>query len=66
MNNKLQQMLQSMINNSPLMRNPTVKNAVEMGNKGDFAGAEKLARNVLKERGYDPDKMYQEFVNRFR
>lgn len=41
--------------------NPMAKNVFEMMQKGDRKGTEEMARNMLKERGIDPDEFYKQF-----
>lgn len=41
--------------------NPMAKNVFEMMQKGDRKGTEEMARNMLKERGLDPDEVYKQF-----
>lgn len=60
-----QQFFRNMMNNSQVMQNPVLRNAVQMGQKGDFKGAEQLARNVCKEKGIDPDRAFNEMLNKF-
>lgn len=46
-----QQFLQQVMQNSQLMQNPLAKNAIEMYQKGDKDGINKLAENLCKEKG---------------
>ena len=57
-----QQFLQQVMNNSQLMQNPLAKNAVEMYQKGDIDGINKMAENLCKERGVDQ----QQFTNEIK
>ena len=41
--------------------NPIFNNLIEMAEKGDNAGVETFARNMLKERGIDLDKELANF-----
>ena len=41
--------------------NPMAKNVFEKMKKGDRKGTEEMARNMLKERGIDPDEFYKQF-----
>lgn len=45
--------------------NPVMNNALQMMEKGDNAGIEKLARNLCKERGINPDEMLSQVQNQF-
>lgn len=49
----LQQAMQS--------NNPMARNVFEMMQKGDRKGTEEMARNMLKERGLNPDEIYKQF-----
>jgi len=41
--------------------NPILNNLIDMAEKGDNAGVETFARNILKERGFDLDKELAKF-----
>lgn len=45
--------------------NPVMNNALQMMEKGDNAGIEKLARNLCKEKGINPDEMLSQVQNQF-
>ena len=53
--------MQNILKNQQAMQNPMVKNTIEMMQKGDRKGTEEMARNMLKERGLDPDEVYKQF-----
>ena len=53
--------MQNILKNQQSMQNPMVKNTIEMMQKGDRKGTEEMARNMLKERGLDPDEVYKQF-----
>ena len=63
--NLFKMMVYRMMQNNPLMSNPTIKNAINMGNHGDFAGVEKIARNMCQQRGIDADKAVENLKNSF-
>jgi hypothetical protein len=44
---------------------PVINNAINMMEKGDSAGLEKLARNLCKEKGINPDDMLSRVKNQF-
>lgn len=44
---------------------PVINNAINMMKKGDSAGLEKLARNLCKEKGINPDDMLSQVKNQF-
>ena len=46
--------------------NPVIDNAINMMEKGDNAGIEKLARNLCKERNINPDDILSQVKNQFR
>lgn len=56
-----QAFMQNILQNQQAMQNPMVKNTIEMMQKGDRKGTEEMARNMLKERGLDPDEIYKQF-----
>lgn len=52
--------MNQIMQNSQLMQNPIAKNTIEMMQKGDRKGTEETARNLLKERGIDPDEVLKQ------
>ena len=60
-----QQFLQQVMNNSQMMRNPMIKNTVQMAQNGDTKGIEQLARNLCKEKGINADDMFNQMKNNF-
>lgn len=44
---------------------PVINNAINMMEKGDSADLEKLARNLCKEKGINPDDMLSQVKNQF-
>ena len=52
-----QQFLQQVMQNSQLMQNPLAKNAMEMYQRGDKDGINKLAENLCKEKGTSFEQM---------
>lgn len=58
--------LNQVMQNSQLMQNPIAKNAIEMMQRGDRKGTEETARNLLKERGIDPDEALRQVKSMFR
>lgn len=52
-----------MFNNSQAMRNPILKNAIGLVDKGDAKGLEQLARNLCKEKGINADEMFNQMKN---
>lgn len=45
--------------------NPVMKNALQMMEKGDNAGLEKLARNLCRERNINPDEAFNQIKGQF-
>ena len=45
--------------------NPVIDNTINMMEKGDNAGIEKLARNLCKERNINPDDILSQVKNQF-
>lgn len=60
-----QQFIQGMMNNSQVMQNPILKNALEMAQKGDKKGVEELARNLCKEKGVNPEETIGKIKSQF-
>lgn len=57
MNMNPMQIIQAMMGNKQVMKNPMAKNAIDMMQRGDSKGIEQMARNLCKEKGVDPDEM---------
>lgn len=60
-----QQFLQNVMQNSQLMQNPLAKNAIEMYQRGDKDGINKMAENLCKERGLKPDEIINQIKSQF-
>ena len=60
-----QQIIQNMMGNNEIMKNPMAKNILGMAKNGDIAGVEQLGRNIAKERGVDFDQEFAKFKNQF-
>lgn len=45
--------------------NPVMRNAMQMAEKGDSEGIEKIARNLCKEQGIDADEMVNKIKSQF-
>lgn len=58
-----QQFIQSMMNDSQVMQNPTLKSALTLAKKRDDKGMEQLARNVCSEKGVNPDEAVGQIKN---
>lgn len=63
--NILQLLMQNpqQIINKVLGNNPITGNLINLLNNKDQKGIEQMARNLAKEKGVDPDKMYQQIKN---
>lgn len=61
-----QEFMQQAMNNNQLLQNPMGKNAIEMIRKNDSKGLEEMGRNLLKERGIDPDEALKQVQSMFR
>lgn len=55
-----QAFMQQIINNNQLMQNPIMRNTMEMMQKKDYEGVEKLAKNLCKEKGMDYEQLCKE------
>lgn len=51
-----QAFMQQIMSNSQIMKNPMAKNTMEMLQNGNNEGLEKLARNLCKEKGINPEE----------
>lgn len=60
-----QAFMNHVMNNSELMKNPIAKNTIEMMKNGDRKGTEEIARNLLKERGINPDDALRQVKSMF-
>lgn len=55
-----QAMIQQMMNNIQIMQNPIARNAIEMYQRGDREGINRMAENLCKEKGVKPDEITQQ------
>lgn len=46
-------------------RNPMASNLINMVSNNDAKGIEQFARNLAKEKGKDPDKMFNDIKSKF-
>lgn len=60
-----QDFLNNITNNSQLMQNPLAKNAIEMYQRGDKDGINKMAENLCKERGLKPEEVISQIKAQF-
>lgn len=63
--NPMQMFVNQMMNNSQAMKNPMLKNAINMANKGDSKGIEQMARNLCAEKGIDPEEAIARIKSQF-
>ena len=60
-----QAFIQQIMNNSQIMQNPMVKNAMQMYQNGDTKGLKDMAENLAKERGTTVDDMKRQIMAQF-
>ena len=60
-----QAFIQQIMNNSQIMQNPMVKNAMQMYQNGDTKGLKDMAENLAKERGTTVDDMKSKIMAQF-
>lgn len=60
-----QSFIENAMKNNQLLQNPVGRNAIELIKNGDKKGTEELARNLLKERGLNPDEVYNQVKQMF-
>lgn len=63
--NPMQMFVSQMMNNSQVMKNPMLKNAINMANKGDSKGIEQMARNLCAEKGINPEEAITQIKSQF-
>lgn len=66
MNLNPQAFLNKIINNSQVMQNPIIKNAMQMYQNGDTDGLNKLAENMCKENNTTMDEMKKQLMQQFK
>lgn len=59
-----QAFMQEVMSNSQIMSNPIMRNTMEMMQKKDYEGVEKLAKNLCKEKGMDYEQLCKEIKSR--
>ena len=60
-----QAFIQQMMNNSQIMQNPIMQNAMQMYQKGDMQGLQAMAENLCKERGTTPQQVQEMIKKQF-
>ena len=60
-----QAFMQNMMNNSQFMQNPIINNAMQMYQKGDMDGLNKLAENMCKENNTTMEQMKSQIMKQF-
>ena len=60
-----QAFLQQAMNNSQIRQNSLTKNALEMYQRGDKDGINKMAENLCKERGLKPEEVINQIKSQF-
>ena len=57
--------IQQMMNNSQIMQNPIMQNAMQMYQKGDMQGLQAMAENLAKERGTTVDDIKSQIMAQY-
>ena len=65
MNNQFEAIMRQMMSNNKAIKNPIVGNAMQMFQRGDVAGLNKLAENMCKENGTTTDAVKQQIMRQF-
>lgn len=60
-----QAFMKNITNNSEIMQNPIINNAIKMYQKGDTDGLNKLAENMCKENGTTMEQMKNQIMKQF-
>ena len=60
-----EQLIQQVMNDNQIMKNPIAKNAIEMYKKKDIAGINKIAENLCKEKGINPEDAANQIKSMF-
>ena len=60
-----QAFIQQMMNNSQIMQNPMIRNAIQMYQSGDTQGLQDMAENLCKERGTTPQQVQEMIKKQF-
>jgi len=60
-----QMFIQQAMQNSQLMANPLAKNAIEMYQRGDKEGINRMAENLCRERGIKPEDVTNQIKSMF-
>ena len=60
-----QQFLQNAMQNTQLMQNPLARNAIEMYQRGDKDGINKMAENLCRERGIKQEDVINQLKSQF-
>lgn len=60
-----QQFVKQIMENNQFMRNPMMKNTMQMAQQGNMQGIEQMARNLCKEKGLNADDVFNQIKSRF-
>lgn len=60
-----QQLMQQMTGNSQIMQNPMMQNAIQMYHSGNTDGLKKMAENVCREKGINPEEALRQIKSQF-
>ena len=57
--------MQQIMSNNRVMKNPMIQNAMSMAQSGNGKGIEQMARNLCKEKGINPDDVMKQIRGNF-
>lgn len=57
--------MQQIMSNNRVMKNPMIQNAMSMAQSGNGQGIEQMARNLCKEKGINPDDVIKQIKGNF-
>ena len=57
--------MQQIMSNNRVMKNPMIQNAMSMAQNGNSKGIEQMARNLCKEKGINPDDVMKQIRGNF-
>lgn len=60
-----QQIIQMVMSNNQMMKNPMIKNAISMAQKNDTKGLQNMAENICRERGTTPQEIANNIKGQF-
>ena len=60
-----QVIINNVMKNSDAMRNPVIKNAIDLYKQGNISGVNELASNLCKEKGTTMEEMTKKIMSQF-